>query len=56
MFLCSSVVASSLSNSIPQTGSIGIYEKKLTRYLLFPRIIDEYDKHNVFIFILLYCQ
>lgn len=36
IFLCSKVVASSLSNSIPHTGSTGTLEKKLPRYLLFP--------------------
>jgi hypothetical protein len=34
LLLCSKVVARSLSNSIPQTGSIGTIRKKLARYLI----------------------
>jgi hypothetical protein len=33
LFLCSKVVASSLSNSIPHTGSTGTIKKKIIRYL-----------------------
>jgi hypothetical protein len=38
LLLCSKVVASSLSNSIPHTGSIGTSKKKITGYLLFASI------------------
>jgi hypothetical protein len=33
LFLCSKVVARSLSNSIPHTGSTGTIKKKIIRYL-----------------------